>query len=392
MLVERFDRWKELSGEAGEVQKAITHFEQRVQEKAASLEIPGETAETQEAGLWKALQAARETQTKCAHLEAQLLVARKSLRAAKQAEAQAGRALSEVFTDAGLSAIEELEPLIANLERRAILQDQIERTRETVRGLARDQGPDDFIAAVQAEDLDELLDRKARLEREKADKKPALQEAQTALTDLNRRKAEWEKAGDNAAHFRQQAESVAATLSEDASRFVRLRLAVHILKTQIERFREENQGPLLEKSGEVFAAITRGAFDGLEARFTDEDIPVMVGRRADGGRVDVGGMSEGTRDQLYLALRLAALERHLEAHEPMPVILDDLLITFDNERTRAILPRLAELAKRTQIFLFTHHEHLLDLCRETLGRNQFHVHRLPPLGQAGAQRMDEFAP
>ena len=92
-------------------------------------------------------------------------------------------------------------------------------------------------------------------------------------------------------------------------------------------------------------------------------------------------MSEGTRDQLYLALRLAALERYLEEHEPMPLILDDLLITFDNERTKAILPQLAILAERTQVFLFTHHEHLVELCRQTLGEERFQLHRLEVTAQ-----------
>jgi hypothetical protein len=53
---------------------------------------------------------------------------------------------------------------------------------------------------------------------------------------------------------------------------------------------------------------------------------------------------------LRLALRLAALDRYLEAHEPMPLILDDLLITFDDDRATAILPQLADLARRTRIF------------------------------------------
>ena len=87
-------------------------------------------------------------------------------------------------------------------------------------------------------------------------------------------------------------------------------------------------------------------------------------------------MSDGSRDQLFLALRLAALEQHLDAHEPMPLILDDLLMTFDNDRAKAILPQLRSLAQRTQIFLFTHHDHLVELCRQTLGDGQFQLHRL----------------
>jgi uncharacterized protein YhaN len=168
-------------------------------------------------------------------------------------------------------------------------------------------------------------------------------------------------------------------LKQDARRFVRLRLAVHFLQTQIERFRKENQGPLLEKSGQVFQSITRGAFAGLGAEFNADDVPILVGLRPDQSSVPISGMSDGSRDQLYLALRLSALNRYLEAHEPMPLILDDLLITFDDDRATAILPQLAALARRTQIFLFTHHDHLVELCRRVLGEDAFHLHRLNTL-------------
>ena len=72
---------------------------------------------------------------------------------------------------------------------------------------------------------------------------------------LNDQKQSFENAGDAAADFRQQAESYAAKLKQDAERFIRLRLAAHFLQTQIERFRKENQGPLLEKSGQVFIHV-----------------------------------------------------------------------------------------------------------------------------------------
>ncbi len=55
--------------------------------------------------------------------------------------------------------------------------------------------------------------------------------------------------------------------------------------------------------------------------------------------VDVRGLSDGTRDQLYLALRLASLEHHARTGEPMPLILDDILIHFDDDRARAASSR-----------------------------------------------------
>ncbi len=78
---------------------------------------------------------------------------------------------------------------------------------------------------------------------------------------------------------------------------------------------------------------------------------MLIGRR---GRdeVPVEGMSDGTRDQLYLALRIAALEQHFRANGPMPVVADDLLIKFDDRRAAAALRVLAELSHSTQVMVF----------------------------------------
>ena len=48
--------------------------------------------------------------------------------------------------------------------------------------------------------------------------------------------------------------------------------------------------------------------------------------------VGIAGLSEGSADQLYLALRLASLETYLESHEPIPLVVDDILIQFDDDR------------------------------------------------------------
>jgi uncharacterized protein YhaN len=78
-------------------------------------------------------------------------------------------------------------------------------------------------------------------------------------------------------------------------------------------------------------------------------------------------MSEGTRDQLYLALRLAALELHLEQTDALPFIADDLFVNFDNARAKAGLQALADLSQRTQVIFLSHHEHLVPMVREVLG-------------------------
>ena len=75
-------------------------------------------------------------------------------------------------------------------------------------------------------------------------------------------------------------------------------------------------------------------------------------------------MSSGTRDQLFLALRLATLKEYLGRSEPMPFVVDDVLVNFDDERARAALEVLAQLSERTQVLLFTHHGRIREQAEE----------------------------
>jgi uncharacterized protein YhaN len=94
--------------------------------------------------------------------------------------------------------------------------------------------------------------------------------------------------------------------------------------------------------------------------------------------VAVDGLSDGTRDQLYLALRLASLERYAEHNEPLPLILDDVLIHFDDDRARAALEVLGEVAASTQILFFTHHARLVELAREAIPTDHLAEQTLEP--------------
>jgi uncharacterized protein YhaN len=89
-------------------------------------------------------------------------------------------------------------------------------------------------------------------------------------------------------------------------------------------------------------------------------------------------MSAGTVDQLYLALRLAAIERFLETSEPIPLIADDILIQFDDPRAAATLKSLERLSRITQVLLFTHHEHVRDLARRHVDPAALVLHELLP--------------
>ena len=93
----------------------------------------------------------------------------------------------------------------------------------------------------------------------------------------------------------------------------------------------------------------------------------LNGQRPNGELVGIAGMSDGTRDQLYLALRLAAMELHLDQSHALPFIADDLFITYDDQRAKAGLEALGGLSEKTQVIFLSHHDHLVPTVREVFG-------------------------
>ncbi len=177
---------------------------------------------------------------------------------------------------------------------------------------------------------------------------------------------------DQAAVLADQAQAKLASIRSDAERYVQVKLAGKILRDQIERYRRENQGPLVKRASEHFATLTLGSFERLMTDFNERDEPVLAGIRSGGERVYVEGMSSGTRDQLYLALRLASLEKYMETSEPMPFIVDDVLVDFDDARSQAALNALAGLAEKTQVVLFTHHSQVVEQSKQLKGPLRVH--------------------
>ena len=167
-----------------------------------------------------------------------------------------------------------------------------------------------------------------------------------------------------AAKASEEAEQQLATMVSGVEQYLRLQIAALILEQRIEDYRKKNQAPVLARAGELFSKLTLGSYANLRDELDQSGKPILLGVRPNDAEVSVDGMSDGTRDQLYLSLRLATLEQHLGKGEPMPFVVDDILIGFDDNRTRICLEVLAELAVGTQVLLFTHHRRVLELAGE----------------------------
>ncbi|MDP2431178.1 MAG: AAA family ATPase [Pseudomonadota bacterium] len=386
-LVTRYDAWTRLSTALTERHNALAAYERQARALVVAVTVPpfakgGEGGISTDAGaeiqvnaLGDTLSQARALQTRRSLVEEDLEQLTAELPRVEQDAEMARHDLTALLVQAGVADMNALQSLLANLAiRRRLLADQ-DSLRAALHVQARGETLDSFIERVCGEDGETLATEREDLADRIRDREARREQAIQNLTRSEDAKTHLETSGAEAAEYLQTARHAVATVRRDAARYLRLRLAIQFLKAQIEVFRARNQGPLLVKAGALFQRMTGGSFNSLGTTYAEDDIPVLVGMK-EGVAVPVEGMSEGTRDQLFLALRLAAIELHQTNHEPMPLILDDLLITFDDDRTRAILPLLRDLAGTTQVLLFTHHRHLIDLARETLPADAVCLHEI----------------
>ena len=226
---------------------------------------------------------------------------------------------------------------------------------------------DALIAAVKATDPDQVASQLTTLRSRLDDLNAAVDVAATAHGDARSTFAALDTGGTaavDAAADAQQARSELEVLAED---YILKRTQAVTLKWAIEKYRERHQDPLLLRAGELFSTLTTGRYATLKVD-TDGSSPRLRGMREDmRTMVDVDAMSEGTTDQLFLALRLAALEQSVAAGVALPFLADDLFVNFDDRRAEAGFRVLADVARTTQVLFFTHHPHLVEIAKSVVG-------------------------
>ena len=151
-----------------------------------------------------------------------------------------------------------------------------------------------------------------------------------------------------------------ARLARLDQRYAAMQLARKELARADETLRERFAPLLCKKAGELFYRLTEGKYDRVTL---DRAMRVTVHSTDSTTDRSLSYLSGGTVDQLYLALRLAICDLLLP---DCPIILDDALVYFDDERLRVALEVLRELGRQRQILLFTctdREKRMLDASR-----------------------------
>ncbi|MBU0568011.1 AAA family ATPase [bacterium] len=174
---------------------------------------------------------------------------------------------------------------------------------------------------------------------------------------LEKELGQLEASGELSRH-RLEKEAHLADLRAAAREWSVLKLTEHLITKAREKYERERRPDVLKDAERYFSHFTGGRYVEVNAPLGETQVQVVT---SDQQRLEIGELSRGTAEQLYLSLRFGFVQEYARSSEPLPLVFDDILVNFDPERARTAVESILEFSRSHQILLFTCHPATVDL-------------------------------
>ncbi len=174
-----------------------------------------------------------------------------------------------------------------------------------------------------------------------------------------------EKVMENPETLKKQIAELTVKTENQAKYVADLDLTMQVLSESFAEVRRSYGSVLDSKTGEIFSGITGGKYQSLNI---SKSFDISVQKADQFGSFDSAYLSSGTVDQAYLSLRLALSELINDSNDTLPIMLDDSLAQFDDNRQKIAIEYLKEYSTKNQIIMFTCHKYISDTAKN-LGAN-----------------------
>lgn len=252
-------------------------------------------------------------------------------------------------------------------ERAALLSERDElRAERSDADKHRNETRDGVEQALFDEELGRLPDatREAELLQKLDDAQEARDQSRDTSVERDRLYSEAYNAADNSSVVTEQA-TILEDLRSGARQAAVARLGVAAARGALKRLAVERRSTMLLDVEEAFVTMTSQAWEKVDV-WSQSEGEKLVGIKPGGKAVPVENMSTGTIGQLYFALRLAGYRSFTRDPGPLPMILDNIIESFDDTRAAAALNLYAKIGRSRQAIIFTHHAHLVALAQESI--------------------------
>ncbi len=238
------------------------------------------------------------------------------------------------------------------------IQNQIGQKRKIIRSRVGVDEEEKFLKSLRSTTPDEIRHYLDEVETDiksfREEKKSVEREFGLVSGEIDRLASE-----ERHAEVRLEVESKKAELKSCFEQWAVKTVALEVLKRTVRRYEETRQPAVIQAASAIFERITEGRYTRI-IRSPDHDLLEI--EEAAGRRKSPDQLSRGTREQLYLAIRLGLIEEYETRSEPLPVLMDDVWVNFDDARRERFVEVLAEFAESRQVLVLSCHEASRELC------------------------------
>ena len=234
--------------------------------------------------------------------------------------------------------------------RRSTLKNDVEQALRERKDLCVAAG---FDEAATVDDINQLIERKAA---ERTKTAQTIGETERQIGEISERLTAARRTT-SFDELKFQSETIETRLRDDYRQLATLLIAQCSLEEAIAQWERKSQPEVYRCASRLLSQMTDGAWCTvrMNAQGDIEVVDAIKTTRAP------HLLSLGTRQQLYLSLRIALLMTAENVGKGLPIMCDDILVNFDNARRKQAVRALLELAKRRQVILFTCHPDIASL-------------------------------
>ena len=247
-------------------------------------------------------------------------------------------------------------------EREILLSTIRERRRNLERIAGREEALDAFMRELEVADPEQLQQAKREadehLARTESELEAMGQERGQVIEQIRQLET-----GDSS-ELRLSLSVLREQINSEAHEWSVLTFAKALLEETRLKYERERQPAVIQEAQTFFRSFTNARYERIFSLPGENRIEV---EDQTGKRKDIPDLSRGTAEQLYLALRFGLVREFAKRAEPLPVVMDDILVNFDPGRARQACRALGELSEEQQVLLFTCHPETVELARSEIG-------------------------
>ena len=227
---------------------------------------------------------------------------------------------------------------------------------------------DKFITAIQTAPLEEI---KQKLSRLRVELEELHGDREQLLQDIGETRNEIEKLSSNNDLIAKQTqlEVLKQQLQSLAREWASYRGILVLLDAAKQKYEKTRQPGVIRSAENLFTQITGGSYHRIIKPIDQDDLLIENDRHQRKGVLE---MSRGTREQLYLAMRFGLIDEYETRAEPLPAVMDDVFVNFDDERDERIIEILSQFGKQRQVLVLTCHQRSLEAYKN-IGANAITV-------------------